>query len=368
MSDGVRNGGNVYAGYIDPRQSETYLSVRKILVHKMMPSEPTPSDGAIQEPSFSHVVNSVNESLDELLKNMRWRVGHLQEARALAPGASRGPVSGAQSPSDRMLARAALERGPYPARLEQYAPPPAPLPSRELALGSASVDARLPPLRQPPHGYRSEGGSHPATRRADDGGHLAPPSARSAASGVIQHDVWMSGRVARLLHELNALKDKMRPRLERGQRIHALARRLDSMQGGGQARGRCPCSITCRLWQAGPYLRSKSRAARRRRGSCPASLQTPRSEPQRKGACWLAAQAREPAPRGQICMVGATRGWHGCPQGQVRRRTRDEDKGKEVSRARGEGGGQTRGKGCWTRQRRLGGEGSRRDAGSLPTL
>lgn len=233
MSDGVRNGGNVYAGYIDPRQSETYLSVRKILVHKMMPSEPTPSDGAIQEPSFSHVVNSVNESLDELLKNMRWRVGHLQEARALAPGASRGPVSGAQSPSDRMLARAALERGPYPARLEQYAPPPAPLPSRELALGSASVDARLPPLRQPPHGYRSEGGSHPATRRADDGGHLAPPSARSAASGVIQHDVWMSGRVARLLHELNALKDKMRPRLERGQRIHALARRLDSMQGGG---------------------------------------------------------------------------------------------------------------------------------------
>jgi len=216
MSDGVRNGGNVYAGYIDPRQSETYLSVRKILVHKMMPSEPTPSDGAIQEPSFSHVVNSVNESLDELLKNMRWRVGHLQEARALAPGASRGPVSGAQSPSDRMLARAALERGPYPARLEQYAPPPAPLPSRELALGSASVDARLPPLRQPPHGYRSEGGSHPATRRADDGGHLAPPSARSAASGVIQHDVWMSGRVARLLHELNALKDKMRPRLERG--------------------------------------------------------------------------------------------------------------------------------------------------------
>ena len=64
MPDGVRNGGNVYAGYIDPRQSETYLSVRKILVHKMMPSEPTPSDGAIQEPSFSHVVNSVNESLD----------------------------------------------------------------------------------------------------------------------------------------------------------------------------------------------------------------------------------------------------------------------------------------------------------------
>ena len=225
MSDGVRNGGSVFAGAVDPKQSETYLSVRKILVHRMMPANPPTIDDDERTPSFSTVLSGVNESLDDLCKNMRWRAERLQDTSL--PGATRASFPGPRaSPATQLMARVA-EEGPnnqYPNRFDQYAAAPALEPR-------ANSDGRLPPLKQLENGHRphrGEGGSHPTTRREE----MAPPSARSAASSVIQHDVWMTSRVSQLLQELDGMKDKMKPRLERGHKLHALRQRLDSMEQG----------------------------------------------------------------------------------------------------------------------------------------
>ena len=223
MSDGVRNGGSVFAGSVDPKQSETYLSVRKILVHKMMPANPPSIDDDERAPSFSTVLSGVNESLDDLCKNMRWRAERLQDTGPV-PGATRASFPGPRaSPAPQLMARVA-EEGPnnqYPNRSGKYAAAPALEPR-------ANSDGRLPPLKQLENGQRGEGGSHLTTRSQE----MAPPSSRSAVSSVIQHDVWMSSRVSQLLQELDQMKDKMKPRLERGHKLQALQKRLDSMEQG----------------------------------------------------------------------------------------------------------------------------------------
>lgn len=191
MTDGVTVGGKHHASHVDPKQSATYLSVRKILVHRMMPPANAVDDND-KNPSFSTVLSGMNEGLDELCKNMRWRSENLQETRALLPDATRKSVPGPRaSPADQLIHRGAEGPGnQYPSRFErQYA-------AAQAIEPRGNSDGRLAPLKQPENGHQRWGGSHPATRRSND---MAPPSARSAASSVIQHDVWMTSRVSNLL-------------------------------------------------------------------------------------------------------------------------------------------------------------------------